>query len=106
MTFDASGNAVVTGTFTGSVDFGGGARSSTQADLFVAAYSPANAHVWSRRYGATNTQSGSAISVGSNNRIVVAGYFTGSIDFGSGLKNNTGGTTFDGVVASLANPPS
>src|SRR4051812_23693232 len=48
-----SGNVVTTGYFKGSVDFGGGALTSTaqSEDIYIAKYDPAGAYLWSKRAG-------------------------------------------------------
>jgi hypothetical protein len=48
---DASGNVLVTGLFSGTVDFGGGDLVGIGQDVFVAKYDPGGAHAWSRHLG-------------------------------------------------------
>ena len=49
---DPDGNIIITGSFTGRVDFGGGALvSAGSTDIFVAKYTQDGVHVWSRRFG-------------------------------------------------------
>jgi len=53
-------------------------------------------HVWSRRFGDTGSQLGNAIAVDANGNVVVAGQFSGTLDFGGGvsLTSGTGGAAF------------
>ena len=82
---DAAGDVVITGYFTGSMDFGGGTQTSAGGnDIFVAKFDGAGAHVWSRRYGDASDQEGIAVAVGSNDDILLAGEFVGQTDFGGG----------------------
>src|SRR5262245_54871701 len=49
---DASGNVIVTGTFEGTVNFGGGNLTSAGSDdIFVAKFNAAGVHQWSQRFG-------------------------------------------------------
>ncbi len=50
--YDASGNIIVVGNFYGTVSFGGDPLTSAgSTDVFVAKYSSAGAHIWSKRFG-------------------------------------------------------
>jgi hypothetical protein len=89
---DAAGNVLVTGSFSGTVDFGGGNLSTPgdDWDVFVVKYGPNGAHVWSRRFGDTDLEAGTAIKTDAANRVILAGYFMGSVDFGGGPLVSTG----------------
>jgi len=90
---------VMTGYFTGSVDFGGGALSSSGLDVVVAKYNSAGTYIWSKRFGGFDTQIPNAVAVKSTGEVTVVGYFATSIDFGSGLLTSLG--TSDAFVASI-----
>jgi len=94
---DGNGNVVMTGYFTGSVDFGGGALSSSGLDVVVAKYNSAGTYIWSKRFGGFDTQIPNAVAVKSTGEVTVVGYFATSIDFGSGLLTSLG--TSDAFVA-------
>jgi hypothetical protein len=98
---DASGNIFVTGSFEGTVDFGGGALTSAgYSDLFVAKYGPGGAHLWSKRFGdAQDQQSYFAVAVDASGNVILAGGFRGSIDFGGGALTSAAGN--DIFVAKL-----
>jgi hypothetical protein len=89
---DASGNAVVTGQFSGSVDFGGGLLPSTGLeDIFVARFDAGGNHLWSQHYGAAFEQSvGSAVAVHASGNAVVTGIVNGEVDFGGGPMTSAG----------------
>lgn len=90
---DGQGNAVVAGYFERSVDFGGGTLTSAGAsDVFVAKFSSTGGHVWSRRFGGVNDDIAEGVSFDGAGDVVVAGYFSGSADFGSGVLTSAGGT--------------
>ncbi|MFO0630975.1 MAG: hypothetical protein U0325_35850 [Polyangiales bacterium] len=94
-TVDAMGNAYITGFFQGGVDFGGGVLSGgTASDAFLASYTPAGTHRWSRRYGGTTTVFGSASGQGlafdASGNLAVGGLFSGTVDFGGGTRGSAG----------------
>jgi hypothetical protein len=84
---DGSGNAFVAGTFKGSMDFGGGALTSAGADdIFVAKLDPDGGHLWSKRFGdASAEQQAWGVAIDEFGNAIVAGQFTGTVDFGGGL---------------------
>ncbi len=83
---DAAGNVLLTGFFSASADFGGGTLSSQyfDRDVFVVKLSPTGAHVWSENFSSTSSDIGQAIAVDAAGNVAVTGFFTGSIDFGTG----------------------
>ena len=53
---DGSGNVVVTGDFSGTVDFGGGNLvSAGSSDVFLAKYNASGVHQWSKRFRSLRT---------------------------------------------------
>lgn len=82
---DVDGNALVTGEFMGTMDLGGGPRSSAGfEDIFVAKYDASGQHIWSRRFGLVDTDRGLDIAVdGSGNVLVTGRTYLG--DFGGGV---------------------
>lgn len=89
---DPGGDVIVTGTFLGSVDFGGAVLASSGFDVFLAKYSPAGAHLWSRRFGGTLQDAGTAVALDASGNVVLAGTFEGTIDVGGGPLTAAGGT--------------
>lgn len=91
---DPSGNMIITGDFTGVVDFGGGALTSTgRRDIFVAELDSDGAHIWSKRfgYGADEIQYGNAVAVDTSGNVIITGDFSGAVDFGGGAFTSAGG---------------
>ena len=100
VTVDSNGNMIVTGTFTGTVDFGGGGLTSAGGcDIFLAKYTASGAHVWSENFGGTINQFGKAVAVNGNSNVAVTGYFENIVDFGGGIHTSAGG--FDIFLTSL-----
>lgn len=98
LALDGAGNVVVVGAFQNSVNFGGGTLTSAGGnDVFVVKYSASGAHLWSRRFGGVSDDYAEGVAVDGNGDVAVAGYFSGSADFGSGVLTSAGGT--DAFVA-------
>ncbi len=84
---DGAGNVLVTGDFSGTVDFGGGPITSAGAgDIFIAKFDAAGSHLWSQGFGGTSSLGdfGSGIAVDGAGNVVVTGSFRGTVDFGGG----------------------
>ncbi|MEO7328248.1 MAG: nucleotide-binding protein, partial [Minicystis sp.] len=83
---DPSGNILLSGTFTGSLDVGGAPlASSGQGDLFVIKLDPGGSPVWSKAFGDASDQAGRAlVQSDSNGAVLLAGHFQGNIDLGLG----------------------
>jgi competence ComEA-like helix-hairpin-helix protein len=87
-----SGDLVITGYFNGTLDFGGGPLiSKSNNDIFVAKFNGDGDHIWSHNYGGkkTNFAHSYAVSIDSNEDIIVMGDFSGSLDLGGGLLAST-----------------
>lgn len=75
---DSSGNVLVTGVFSGAVDFGGGILTSAGGyDVYLAKYSPIGAHIWSKQYGGTGSEVPKSIAQDSSGNIFIAGSLNG-----------------------------
>jgi hypothetical protein len=101
--FDAAGNVLITGSFEGSIDFGGGElKSAGGKDVFVAKLGPAGEHIFSKAFGDAADQVGSSVAVGAGmlGSAVITGSFAGSINFGAGPLVSAGGK--DVFVAKLS----
>lgn len=88
---DNNNNTIITGNFSGTVDFGGGAKVSNGAwDIFIAKYSSTGTHIWSKAIGGSNIDEGIGIAVDASRNIAIAGRFFNTVDFGGGPKTSTG----------------
>jgi hypothetical protein len=97
----SGGDLVLIGSFAGTIDLGGGPRQSAGGlDVFVARLDPAGAHLESDRYGGLADQRGRALSVDPSGGMVVAGDFSGALDFGAGPLQSAGDR--DGFAARFA----
>ncbi|MCY0994467.1 hypothetical protein OV203_45510 [Nannocystis sp. ILAH1] len=83
LAFAPGGELVVTGSFNGTVDLGGGPLTADAfADMLVAEYSAAGEHLWSRQFGGAGGQDGTAVAVDATGRVVVGGAFFNEIEIG------------------------
>jgi len=79
---DAGGNVIVAGNFANDVNFGGGHSfnlGSGITGIFVAKYSPSGSIQWVNAFPG---QSAKSVAVDSQNNIIVAGTFAGTVNFG------------------------
>lgn len=82
---DKLSNVYLTGRFRKTIDFGGGAlTSSGDDDVFVVALDPLGVHRWSKRFGGPGTDGGSSLVWDSAGHLFAAGGFMGAVDFGDG----------------------
>jgi hypothetical protein len=89
----ANGDALVTGSFLGSIDFGGGPlTAAASTSLFVAKLSAgAGAHVWSKSGG--SGAAGASIAVDATDNAVFAGSYSGVTTFAGKTVAAAGGAT-------------
>jgi hypothetical protein len=88
---DGSGNVILTGSFEGAVDFGGGDLTSAgDSDIFVAKFDAAGNHLWSRRFGDASGQGAYAVAIDGSDNVIVTGSFSGAVDFGGGPLTSAG----------------
>ncbi|WP_437992725.1 outer membrane protein assembly factor BamB family protein [Sorangium sp. So ce145] len=85
---DASGNYYVSGTFSGTIDFGTGpVTSAGEADILFIKFDPSGAVLWSKHIGTERDERGGAVTVDENGNVFLTGvymdaYGHSSIDLG------------------------
>ncbi len=87
MAMDATGRIAITGQMWGNINFGGGVLMPLATpDIFLAVFSSAGAHLWSKRFGDAGSDGGDWVSFASNNDVILSAtaYGPGAIDFGGG----------------------
>ncbi len=89
---DASGNIVIVGNFFGTIDLGGGPLTSAAGAVFVAKLDPAGNHIWSKRFGDTNSVYARSVATDAAGNVVITGHFDGAFDFGGGPLTSAGGS--------------
>lgn len=91
VSFDATGNVLITGDTSGALDFGQGALPLVGTDnAWAAKLSGAGAVTWGKLYGASKA-SGEGIGADAAGNVYLAGDHEGKIDFGGGVLDNTFG---------------
>jgi hypothetical protein len=82
---DSSGGVVVTGYFTGAVDFGDDGTSETAqgADIFIARFTTDGRHVWSRAIGGPGADYARAMAMDGAGNLSITGSFEYTVDFGN-----------------------
>ncbi|MDB6108712.1 MAG: hypothetical protein JWR69_462 [Pedosphaera sp.] len=79
---DTNGNIFVTGSFTGTADFGGTNLVSTGAsDIFLAKYDTLGNLLWAQQAGGTNNDGASGIAVDASGNVFVTGSFIQAATF-------------------------
>ncbi len=82
---DGSGNIFLTGRFQNSINFGGATLSGKgKHDVFVASFTPAGKHRWSRSFGTADTDYGWSVATDSSGNVYLSGQFLGTTNFGGG----------------------
>ncbi|MDQ3046825.1 MAG: SBBP repeat-containing protein [Bacteroidota bacterium] len=91
---DISGNAYVTGYFSGTASFSGTSITSKGGtDVFIAKYNSAGTLLWVKKTGGTANDAGNAIKVDNSGRVFVTGGFRYSSVFGATTLNAQGGNS-------------
>jgi hypothetical protein len=103
LVLDAAGHLVLAGSFTGSIDLGGGMMTATGdgADALIAKLDADGTYLWARAYGDAADQYGVGAAVFPKSQdIVLAGSMAGTADFGGGPLTAAG--DLDVFLAELA----
>ncbi|WP_437687735.1 hypothetical protein [Sorangium sp. So ce176] len=96
-----SGAVLVTGTYTGSLDFGpaGTLPTNDVQSAFVVSLAPDGTPVWARWFAGDGPQESASIAVDAKDNVVVTGSVQGVVDLGGGPLPAGGG--FDAFVVKL-----
>lgn len=102
--YDPAGNIFFTGSFSGTVEFGGGPLTSAGGfDVMLVKLDGTCKHVWSKRFGDVFDQAGVDLGFDDSGNVYLAGGYRGSIDFGAGGLADAGSTGSNIFVAKLTN---
>ncbi|MBN8701528.1 MAG: SBBP repeat-containing protein [Bacteroidetes bacterium] len=107
---DTLGNIYVTGYFSGTVDFNPNAGTASLSsvsgsnDIFVLKLDSAGNFGWVKHLAGTSSEYGTAIALDKSMNILVAGHFTGTVDFDPSTSNkNISAVNKDAFVCKLDN---
>ena len=101
------GSVVLAGYFSGTVDFGGGARTAhalpwldaySDQDAFIAKYAADGRYLWDRTIGTEAPDHANAVAFAPNGDVVVTGWTSSYLDLGNGVQQ----TAFGGNDVFLA----
>ncbi len=85
-----AGEVIVTGTFDGTIDLGGGPLQSAGQDIFLGKLDGFGNHVWSKHFGMAGVQVPSSVAAFADGRVTLVGRSDGSVDFGGGVLTSVG----------------
>ena len=81
----AGDDVIVSGHMMGTLNVGGGLLTSAgSSDVLVFSRNTDGTHQWSRRLGGTDEDHAQGVAIGASGQVVVAGYFGGTANFGTG----------------------
>ena len=99
MAVDSNGNALITGNFSGTVDFDPSQATSNMVssgnkDIFILKLDSSGNYLWAKSFGDVNGDAGNSIAVDANGYVYTTGQFQGNIDFdpGQGIASITAGS--------------
>lgn len=84
LSVDATGDVLLFGSFTGTIDMGGGEMQSALTDIFLAKFNGDGAHLWSKRFGDGGVQKSYSVGVDDARNVLLTGFFDGEVNFGGG----------------------
>ena len=91
LALDSNDNPYITGSFTGTVDFGGGNITAANTDdLFILKLNSSGAYQNIYTSNIFTTQKGKGLAVDSSGNIYATGTFSGTVDFGGGNITTSG----------------
>jgi hypothetical protein len=89
---DNDQNSYITGFFTGTMYFDDiTITAGGDTDIFVAKLDSDGAWQWAATFGGSGADSGADIAVDTSGNIYVAGFYTGTVNFGAGVLASSGG---------------
>lgn len=103
---DGLGSVIVTGSFAGNIDLGGGQLPSvaTEMNAFVLKLDASGAHQWSRQLGSTKTVTVTGLAANAKGEVALGGIFDGTIDLGVGPLTSVGKSFFVARVSAAGTP--
>ncbi|MBL7847864.1 MAG: VCBS repeat-containing protein [Cyclobacteriaceae bacterium] len=106
---DAANNIYTTGSFSGTADFNPGGTvdnliSAGSSDIYVSKLDAAGTYVFALRIGNTGSESANALTVDGASNVLVAGDFSGTVDFdpGASVSNLTSAGSSDIFIVKIS----
>lgn len=84
---DSEGNAFLTGTYGGTIDFGNGTLNGGGGgtDIFLVKYSPTGTPLWSKSFASISSDNAFSVATDASGSVLLGGNFYGSVNFGGGV---------------------
>lgn len=102
MATDPDGNLLVSGLFTGRLEFAAVALASKGgADMFLAKLTPTGEVAWANGYGTADDEVETEVATDGARNVLLTGSILGALDFGDGLKPGNDPPTPDIFIAKL-----
>lgn len=81
---DHAGSVIISGSLSGSADFGGGSLTSVggSTDIFIAKFDTAGTYTWAKLMGTASNESPRALAIDAQNNVVIGGFFAGTTNLG------------------------
>ena len=83
---------IYTGIFYGTANFGGTSVTSANANTYVVKYAASGSLSWVRAIGGGVNNFGNGVAVDGSNNVITTGKWSGTADFGDGVRSSVGGT--------------
>jgi hypothetical protein len=87
---DATGHVVLAGYYDQTIDLGGGLLTTAGYTPYIARYTPAGDHLWSKQFETTGTSYLKAMHADGEGNVYGAGYFDNQVDFGGATLQSAG----------------
>lgn len=93
---DGAGRSIVTGSYSGKIDFGGGALTSTGmgVDAYLAKLDTVGCQIWAKTFGDASFQEATGVAMDAAGNAVVTGSISGTVDFGTGALSGAADDVF------------
>ncbi|MBN1612287.1 MAG: T9SS type A sorting domain-containing protein [Polyangiaceae bacterium] len=86
-----SGSVFITGSFNGTVDFGGDPFTSAGlVDIYAAMFDSNGGHLWSQRFGGSEIDRGKGVATDAAGNILLTGFFQDFVNFGGSTLHSAG----------------
>ncbi len=92
----STGDIIVTGIFSGTVDFDPGAGNDPHTsigddDVFISRFNPSGGHIWTETFGGLYEDGVNGIDIDNSDRILITGFYMDTVDFdpGAGTDSHT-----------------
>lgn len=87
---DSAGSVLLTGAYHGTIDFGTGPLTTDDSLAYLAKFDASGTVQWAKGFGGTGVQSSQAVAVDGGGNVVIAGFFTETMQVGNDVLTGAG----------------